>query len=540
MAAIPVNLEQMDLMNFSYNELGFEYRCTREFKFDAYFIERDQGQLQDQPITLDAQDLLNQLRHKEMRVSTTTPPAMYEFYDKCRKHFFQEFTSLLTGLISNLEATRKLRDHNSQEHLLDFFNIKLDGQINFGKNQIFINCAARCNDTIQAKLRTCGKEIQMLVEAARKEVTAEACTKLQACSEDFTTFGEQEWMRLCKETSRHNILDQHFVIKYADSEQEDSSDEDQMFVDNKSTICTPSSWLYEMAINDSKMDLDKEIRHRRKQKTDATAKMARLRAAQANVSIQADSVRPQETLADRFSQIDERLDSIDERVQNNAPSTAHDSPVAKDIDQALLQRIQQLEQTVESLRTVSNPRELSKNEKAAGCRDQPADTFLRTKRIRDGDTNSDIATEAPAPSQLNTRRIHTIPQKHGGMNANAQLHHRMKTNPQGRGGANANQQQHREIMTSKPQHQGGMKVKPQFHRETNTNPHHGVSDRRPLHQGVYKSSVTFTRDTTQEPDDEQPMQEGRYRKFHRIQSQAAFHTQRKPSRGRGRGRGREF
>ena len=74
---------------------------------------------------------------------------------------------------------------------------------------------------------------------------------------------------MCKETSKHNILDLNFVIKFTDFKQVASSSEDQMFSENKSPICTPSSWLYEMAIMDSKMDLDREISLRRKQKSDA-------------------------------------------------------------------------------------------------------------------------------------------------------------------------------------------------------------------------------------------------------------------------------
>ena len=113
----------------------------------------------------------------------------------------------------------------------------------------------------------------------------------------------------------------------------------------------------------------------------------------------------------------------------------------------------------------------------------------------------------------------------------------MKTNPQDREGANANQQHHGG-MIAKPQHQGGKDVKPQFRGGMDTSLHYGKTKGSPLHEGIYESS-TFTRGTTQELDDMQPLLEGRQRKLHQIQSQAAYkgpHTQRKPNRGRGRGK----
>ena len=125
----------MNLMNFSYSKHGFEYSYKREFEFDDGFTDLDQGQLQSQPTALDEQDLLSRLRNKEKRDTQRIPPTIYEFYDNCKAHFCGEFISLLTGLFSNLETTRKLREHNSETRLLEFFNIKLGGQLNFGKTK---------------------------------------------------------------------------------------------------------------------------------------------------------------------------------------------------------------------------------------------------------------------------------------------------------------------------------------------------------------------------------------------------------------------
>ena len=116
---------------------------------------------------------------------------IYAFYDKCQKHFVDEFISLLTGLMSSLETTKKLREHNSDDRLLEVFNIKLDGPLNFGKHHVFVESAAECDAEIKAKLRACGKEIQLMVEAGRGKAIAATRIKLQVCSEDFKTFGWQ-------------------------------------------------------------------------------------------------------------------------------------------------------------------------------------------------------------------------------------------------------------------------------------------------------------------------------------------------------------
>jgi hypothetical protein len=114
-----------------------------------------------------------------------------------------------------------------------------------------------------------------MVHAWREKSAAAARIKLQACSEDFKTFGEEEWMRQCKKTSRYNILDQHFAVKShklaeegASENDDDSSDE---FSVPKQQDAAPfklwkaSTWLYQVIIHDSKLDIDKDIRSRRAQ-----------------------------------------------------------------------------------------------------------------------------------------------------------------------------------------------------------------------------------------------------------------------------------
>ncbi len=85
------------------------------------------------------------------------PQTIYAFYDNCKKHFAEEFISLLTGLMSNIEATKRLQEHNSDDRLLVFFSIKLDSPLNFGKHHIYIDSAAECDAETKTRLRACGK-----------------------------------------------------------------------------------------------------------------------------------------------------------------------------------------------------------------------------------------------------------------------------------------------------------------------------------------------------------------------------------------------
>ncbi len=113
--------------------------------------------------------------------------------------------SLLTGLLSKIEKAKKLPDHNTEDSLLEFFDIQLTGRLNFGRHQVFIDGAAERKAETKAKLTTRGKEIQQLVQTGRENTIAAARIKLQACSEDLKTLGEHEWMSQCGK----NVATQH-------------------------------------------------------------------------------------------------------------------------------------------------------------------------------------------------------------------------------------------------------------------------------------------------------------------------------------------
>ena len=355
--------------------------------------------------------------------------------------------------MSNIEATKRLREHNSDDRLLDFFSIKLDSPLNFGKHQIFIEKAAECDAETKTRLRACGKEIQLLVQAGREKATAAARTKLQACSEDFKTFGEHEWMSQCGKTSRHNILDQHFAVKCPKLEDEGTSGDDEdghnefsRARDNDAPfkLWPASTWLYQVVIHDSKKDIDKEIRRRRAQKLEAAATAAAIRARQTEVSVRADAARPEVTLGDHFKRLDRRIGELDESMslirRTSTTTDASQKTNGNDPDPAPLQSLQrkvvQLERKVHSMQ-VSTPHDTSKNETMADSADtqQSAGKRRRRRKERTEDLNDVDTTSQTSQTSLAAHTQHmmtSVPQyprppapthaNGNGRNANHQHH----------------------------------------------------------------------------------------------------------------------
>jgi hypothetical protein len=372
------NAKQISLMNFSFEEDGFEFQFLRDFEFDENFNQPDAGQIQDQPNALDEKDLLIRLRDKQKRDSALIPPTIYAFYDNCKKYFVEEFMSLLTGLFSNIEKAQTMQDHLTNDRLLDFFSFELKGTLNFGKHQVFVDSAAECEAETKVKLIACGKEIQQLVHTGREKAADAARSKLRACSDDFKTFGENEWITQCKKTSLHNILDQHFAVK-CQPEVDDAGSSDEF--DSKAApfkLWTASTWLYNAAIHDSKKEIDKEIRRRRAQKIKAEADAAALRARQAAVDIRADAVKPEMLLQDRFKLLDDRLNSVDDKLSTQ--EKRDDDPT---LVQKLRKQVMELERKLRALPD-SAPLDSSKNDTRAGSAEtqQPAEKGRRRRPKR--------------------------------------------------------------------------------------------------------------------------------------------------------------
>jgi hypothetical protein len=419
------NDEHMTLMNFSFERHGLEFNYLRAFEFDDDFNQPDAGQIQNQPTALDEKDLLIRLRDITKRDSLLIPPTIYAFYDNCKKHFVEEFMSLLTGLLSNIEKAKKLRDRNADDHLLDFFNIQLGSHLNFGKHQTFMDSAAECEAEVKAKLRACGKEIQIMVQTGREKAITAARTKLQACSEDFKTFGENEWKTQCKKTSLHNILDQHFAVKCLPIDKDAMSESDEFVEDSAPfKLWKASTWLYNAAIHDSKKEIDKDIRFRRSQKLKSQAEAAALRARRAAVDIRADAAKPEVTLGDHLRRLDLRLEESYSLIQGisqaqaETSNTADTSQKTKDQDPDLVHKLErkvlQLDRRLHALQ-MSAPPDTSKNDmRAESAETQQSagkNRRRRTKRPRAEEADATTAEpDSPTPMmQHMTGRQHPRP-----------------------------------------------------------------------------------------------------------------------------------
>ena len=76
--------------------------------------------------------------------------------------------------MSSIETFKKLQEHNADQRLVEFFNNKLYGLLNFGKHQEFVDSAAKCDAKSKARLRACGNKIQLLAQTGREKATATA------------------------------------------------------------------------------------------------------------------------------------------------------------------------------------------------------------------------------------------------------------------------------------------------------------------------------------------------------------------------------
>jgi hypothetical protein len=160
-----------------------------------------------------------------------------------------------------------------------------------------------------------------------RELTAHSLQdKLLNCDSDFKflEFGKDEWMRQCKQTSRFNILDQHFALKCIIEEQESISEDADEPVElragsrsnsdeTKFQLVKMSTCLFSLAVNNSRRMIDKDIRTHRTQIISAREKEAKKKAIQHKVDMRADAIKPTDavmTLSQRFAKLKARMDEL--------------------------------------------------------------------------------------------------------------------------------------------------------------------------------------------------------------------------------------
>jgi hypothetical protein len=336
---------------------------------------------------------------------------------------------LLKGLISNVEIAKKLDEQSNEGKLLNFYKFDLSSKLHFGKHQICQDAATECDARFKKLAHDFGMTLQAETQVAR-ELTAHLLRKkLTTCGDDFLEFGKKEWMLQCKKTSRVNILDQHFTVRgqrieAPESATPDADDEDETAVEFTTKVQSNSeqaqfemfkisAYLFSAAISDSRREVNKDIRRRRAQITEAKEKAAQLKAKQTMVDVTADAIKPTDalmTLGRRFDIINGRIDAL----QSNQASIEAQAPVTKaaqrtmDIENGdgeahdMSQRVYELEKRLSALEPsiqAAKSHSSSKNETTADSAEiQQSAHASKRRRKRRADSATQEATSMTAPA----------------------------------------------------------------------------------------------------------------------------------------------
>ena len=252
---------KISLEYFDYDEpLNF---MSEGFKFDAEFEATDKSQLPIEQLCIGEAEFGESLRAEEWDI----PPPLLTFYKKCKQHFYDEYTDLLDGCVSNASCIKNLKEFIDSNRLMKYFKLELNSRPNFGKSQCFQNAAAKFATHVEANLKTIGEKIQKDIHDARAAVLPEAVDQLRNCSDRFLEFGKAKWMDLCRiEGSAVNILDQLYAVKpeqieitASNSAAEVNELTYEMEVDQP-TLFKVSAFIYALAIHDSKAMVNDYIR----------------------------------------------------------------------------------------------------------------------------------------------------------------------------------------------------------------------------------------------------------------------------------------
>jgi hypothetical protein len=312
-----------------------------------------------------------------------------------------------------------LEEKCNASQLLSYYQLKLSSELNFGQHPICQDTAADCNDRLKKLLQEYGKQMQVETHLARELTAHKLQAKLYNCANDFLEFGKDEWMRQCKQTSRFNILDQHFAVKCITEEPEAISDDDVPVELKTASRSNPdetnfllvkmSTCLFSLAVNDSRRMIDKDIRTRRTQIISAKEREAKKKAVQQEVDMRADTIKPTDaviTLSHRFAKIEARLDELQAGTKAPTSDAAGMAESNEEEDEKqTTRRLEELEQRLRALETTGDTAKLhsSKNAMAADSAEQQRSANQQPRRWkrRKADTSSEAASTAAAPTRPN-------------------------------------------------------------------------------------------------------------------------------------------
>ena len=181
-------------------------------------------------------------------------------------------------------------------------------------------------------------------------------------------FGRDEWVRQCQNAgSAVNILDQLYAVE---REEVIDTPDAEAIVYNELTaemeqesprVLKMSSFLYALAIHDSKSIVNEYILKKRVDEDRAKRRAAAVRDKQAQVNVAAAAAKPTDTFRYRFENIDMRLAnvekaSLDQQPPKEAkPASGSAEPEQSSSDhiltKTLLEKVMLLEKNVIDLRT---------------------------------------------------------------------------------------------------------------------------------------------------------------------------------------------
>ena len=347
----------------------FDYGEPTDFdsiglKFDSDFDINDKGQLPTDQLTIGEAEFACDLRAK--RINGEFAP-LQNFYDNCKKHFADEFNILLDGCVSNANCIKALTEFEDSDRLMKFFKLELSSEINFGRAQCLQSSAAKFNTQVKADLMTLSKKIQADTLEARKKALSEAVEELSTCSDRFMIFGRDEWVRQCQNAgSSVNVLDQLYAVTREDDNDTpgaEPADRDELSTEiehDHPSRFKMSTFLYALAIHDSKLLVNEHIRKKRAEEHRAKKQAAAVRDKQAQVDVAAAAAKPTDTFRHRFENIDKRLANIEKAVpaqqqpQQSKPASSAAEPEPSLVDtsltKTLLEKIVLLEKSVNDLR----------------------------------------------------------------------------------------------------------------------------------------------------------------------------------------------
>ena len=324
------------------------------------FINIDPAFANTRPVNLDELHLVKCLRTNA--VDDNIPAEAFEFYKSCTKNVSDIYMPLLECLIKKSAQIQKLTDSTQAGSLLKFFSLSLQTKPNFGQHPILLTAASAYESSIKPVLRDIGMDLQKEAQLARENANLEILRQMKQCKQDFLDLAQAEWARLNYNMSKHNILDQRFIVNLKsqtgimseldvldnedDYNEVDDGQGSAKKVANDDNFCVLSTFLYSLAMHDGNKRIENEILRRRAQISSARVATKALIDKQAAVSLKADTA----SLPDIAQSLSRRFEAIESTLQVNANAVASSKIVSDaDLSTTLAARLDSLANVVEKV-----------------------------------------------------------------------------------------------------------------------------------------------------------------------------------------------